>query len=99
MANDILMYKGRPLVRNGNTVYYGYMDQPYVAVLQIQSTRELQGEEVADKVKVSLFRTDPSIVKAKDKIAKTAERKGLYSALEIGSIWLERELKASGSNS
>lgn len=95
MADEVLMYKGKPLVRSGNTIYYGYMDQPYVAIMQIKSTRELQGEEVADKVVVQLFRTDPSITRLKDKIVKSADRVGLYSALEIGSIWLERELKAS----
>ena len=95
MAQDFLMYKGKPLVRSGNTIYYGYMDQPVVAIMQIVSTRELQGVEVADKINLQLFRTDPSITKLKDKIVKKAERKGLYSALETGSIWLERELKAS----
>ncbi|MBR6940839.1 MAG: hypothetical protein IKH65_08540 [Clostridia bacterium] len=93
MEQDILMYKDRPLVRHGNTIYYGYMDQPYVAILQIMSTREFQGEQIADKVTVQLFRTDPNITKLKDKIVKKAEGKGLYSALDIGSIWLERELK------
>ena len=95
MAQDFLMYKGKPLVRSGNTIYYGYMDQPVVAIMQIVSTRELQGVEVADKINLQLFRTDPSITKLKDKIVKKAERKGLYSALETGSIWLERELKKS----
>jgi hypothetical protein len=95
MAKDVLMYKGKPLVRSGNTIYYGYMDEPYVAIMQIASTRELQGQEVADKVNVQLFRTDPTIIKLKDKIVKKAECKGLYSALEVGSIWLERFLKAA----
>ncbi len=95
MAENILMYKGKPLVKSGNTIYYGYMDEPYVAILQIKSTREINGEEVADKVTVQLFRTDPAITRLKDKIVKNAERKGLYSALEIGCIWLERELKSS----
>ena len=95
MAENILMYKGKPLVKSGNTIYYGYMDEPYVAILQIKSTREINGEEVADKVTVHLFRTDPAITRLKDKIVKNAERKGLYSALEIGCIWLERELKSS----
>ena len=94
MAKDVLMYKGKPLVRSGNTIYYGYMDEPVVAIMQIVSTRELQGVEVADKINLQLFRTDPSITKLKDKIVKKAERKGLYSALETGCIWLERELKA-----
>ena len=90
--NDFLMYKGRPLVRNGKTVYYGYMSDPYVLIMQITSTREVNGIEVADRVVVQLVNTDPT-VRMKDKIVKKAERKGLYSAMDIGCIWLERELK------
>ena len=97
MAEDILMYKGKPLVRSGTVLYYGYMDQPGVAILQIMTTKELGGEQVADKVNVQLFRTDPAITKLKDKIVKKTERFGLYSALEIGCIWLERELKAAAN--
>ncbi len=90
--NDILMYKGRPLVRQGNTLYYGYMNEAYVVILQIMSTRELKGVEVADRVIVQLVNTDPN-VRTKEKILKKAERKGLYNAIDIGCIWLERELK------
>ena len=88
--SEFLMYKGRPLVRNGKTIYYGYMSDPYVAILQITSTRE--GGEVADRDLVQLVNTDPD-VRMKAKIVKKAERRGLYSAIEIGCIWLERELK------
>ena len=94
MADKILMYKGRPLVRKDNVIYYGYMDQPVVVIFQIKSTKELNGETVADDVMVTLMKTDPSIIKLKDKVLKSREKKGLYSALEMGSIWLERELKA-----
>ena len=87
-----LMYKGRPLVRNGKTIYYGYMSDPYVIIMQITSTREIKGVEVADRVLVQLVNTDPE-VRMKDKIVKKAERKGIYSAMDIGCIWLERELK------
>ena len=87
-----LMYKGRPLVRNGKTVYYGYMSDPYVLIMQITSTREVNGVEVADRVVVQLVNTAPN-VRMKDKIVKKAERKGLYNAMDIGCIWLERELK------
>ncbi len=90
--NDILMYKGRPLVRQGNTLYYGYMNEAYVVILQVMSTRELNGVEVADRVIVQLVNTDPN-VRTKEKILKKAERKGLYNAIDIGVIWLERELK------
>lgn len=90
--NDFLMYKGRPLVRSGKTIYYGYMSEPYVLILQITSTREIKGVEVADRVVVQLVSTDPD-VRPRDKIIKKAERKGLYNAMDIGAIWLERELK------
>lgn len=92
MAKDILMYKGKPLVRCGNTIYYGYMDEPYVTILQIQSMKEVNGEQMADKIIVQLFKTDPNIVRLKDKIEKKAERIGLADALDVGSIWLERAL-------
>ncbi len=90
--HSFLMYKGRPLVRNGKTLYYGYMSDPYVVIMQITSTREVNGLEVADRVVVQLVNTDPN-VRMKDKIVKKAERKGLYNAMDIGCIWLERELK------
>ena len=90
--HSFLMYKGRPLVRSGKTLYYGYMSDPYVVIMQITSTREVKGLEVADRVVVQLVNTDPN-VRMKDKIVKKAERKGLYNAMDIGCIWLERELK------
>ncbi len=92
MADNILMYKGKPLVRHGNVIYYGYMDEPYVTILQIQSTKEVNGEQMADKVTVQLLKTDPNITRLKDKIEKKAERIGLADALDVGSIWLERAL-------
>ncbi|MDY6016987.1 MAG: hypothetical protein SPI97_05175, partial [Oscillospiraceae bacterium] len=75
--NNFLMYKGRPLVRNGKTIYYGYMSDPYVVIMQITSTREVKGVEVAGRVVVQLVRTDPE-VRMKDKIVKKAERIGIY---------------------
>lgn len=90
--HSFLMYKDRPLVRSGKTLYYGYMSDPYVVIMQITSTREVKGLEVADRVVVQLVNTDPN-VRMKDKIVKKAERRGLYNAMDIGCIWLERELK------
>lgn len=89
--SDFLMYKGKPLVRNGKTIYYGYMSEPYVVIIQITSVREIKGVEVADRVVVQLVSTDPD-VRPRERIVKKAERTGLYSAMDIGSIWLEREL-------
>ena len=33
-----LTYKGRPLVRCGNDIYYGSMKDPFVVYLQVLST-------------------------------------------------------------
>ena len=94
--HSFLMYKGRPLVRNGKTLQYGYMSDPYVVIMQITSTRDVKGVEVADRVVVQLVNTDPN-VRMKEKIVKKAERRGIYNAMDIGCIWLERELKEANA--
>ncbi len=90
--NDFLEYKGKPLVRNGNTIYYGNMNEDFVVVIQITSTKEVKDLEVSDRVIVQLVSTDPNI-RPKERIIKKAEKRGLYNAMDIGSIWLERELE------
>ena len=45
--NAFLMYKGKPLVRQGNTLYYGMMNEPFVVMLQILSMKEQNGVQVA----------------------------------------------------
>ena len=86
-----LMYKGRPLVRSGNVLYYGSMAEKYVIVMQVLSTKEENGMTMAEKVQIQLMLTDEE-VRMKDRIVKKSEKIGLYNAMDIGSIWLEREL-------
>ena len=90
-TTPFLMYKGRPLVRSGNVLYYGSMAEKYVIVMQVLSTKEENGMQMADKIQVQLMLTDPD-VRMKDRIAKKSEKVGLYNAMDIGSIWLERAL-------
>ena len=40
-SKDFLMYKNRPLVRNGKTVYYGNMTDKYVIKMEIKSNEIL----------------------------------------------------------
>ncbi|NMP36577.1 MAG: hypothetical protein GX051_00415 [Clostridiales bacterium] len=86
-----LTYKGKPLVRSGNTLYYGNMSDSYVVMLSISSSKKVDDLEVADKVTVQLLSTDPD-VRPKDRIIKKSEKKSLYEAMDIGTIWLERAL-------
>ncbi len=89
---DFLTYKGKPLVRKGNEIYYGNMSEKYVIKLEILSTKKEGSLVLADKVKVFLMLSDTELG-LKDRIIKTSEKTGLYEAMDIGAIWLERELK------
>lgn len=89
-----LMYKCRPLVRKGNTLYYGSMAEPFVIMMQITSTKKVKELEVANKVTVQLMNTDPD-VRPRERIVKKSEKNGLYDAMDVGSIWLDRALQKS----
>lgn len=89
--SPFLMYKGRPLVRSGNVLYYGSMAEKYVIVMQILSTKDENDMTMAEKIQIQLMLTDPE-VRMKDRIVKKSEKIGLYNAMDIGSIWLERAL-------
>ena len=90
-SEEFFTYKGRPLVRCGDEMYYGNMEEPYVIRLQIKSKKEVNGEEIADKVAIQLLATDPYLSPRKQ-LVKSSEKKGLYLAMDIADIWLERAL-------
>ena len=89
--SKFLMYKGRPLVRSGNTLYYGSLAEKCVVMMQILSTKQVGDMTIADKIQVQLFSTDEEL-RMSDRILKKSEKHGLYNAMDIGSIWLERAL-------
>lgn len=89
MPQEFLRYKGRPLVRSGETLYYGSMGDKCVAHLQIKSQKEEIGLPMASKVVVQLISTDESLP-LKERILNKAERDGLYEALSIADIWMDR---------
>ncbi|HCW80934.1 MAG TPA: hypothetical protein DG942_07540 [Ruminococcaceae bacterium] len=85
------MYKGKPLVRCGNVLYYGSMTDPYVVRLEIKEKKMIKGLEVADKVSIQLMRTDQTIRNRKQ-IIKASEKNGLYRAIDLADVWLGRAL-------
>ncbi len=89
---DFLTYKGKPLVRKGNEIYYGDMSERYVILFKIQSTKKVGDMDIADKILVQLMDTDNDVDITK-RIVKKSEKNGLYEAMDIGYIWLERALK------
>ncbi len=82
-SKDFLMYKNRPLVRNGKTVYYGNMTDKYVIKMEIKSSKKVDDLEVADKVAVSLIHTDDNM-SPKDRIISQA-KKTVFTKLSISA--------------
>jgi len=89
--NELLEYKGRPLLRKDNLIYYGSMADKYIVQLQILSTKKVDDLDVATKVSVHLLLTD-SDIKTRDRIVKKTEKDSLYAAIDVASVWLERAL-------
>ena len=99
-AKKTLMYKGHPLRRKDNILYYGSMSDKYIIMMQIMETKTVlpaagaenaQELKVASKVSVQLQLTDPS-VKSRDRVVKKTEKNSLYAAMDVASVWLERAL-------
>lgn len=84
-----LMYQGKPLVREGNTIIYGDLNNdPCVLVLEILTyTGEGEDKVPKDIVMQLLDSKDPN------NIIKSAQKQGLHTAFELGLIWLGVELK------
>ena len=92
MADEkVLQYKGRPLMRKDNMVYYGSMADSHIVMLQILETKKVGDLDVASRVSVQLQLTDPS-ARSRDRIVKKTEKDGFYAALDVGCVWLERAL-------
>ena len=89
--NEVLTYKGHPLMRKDNLVYYGSMADEYIVMLQILETKKLDDLELATKVSVQLQLTDPDI-KSRDRVVKKSEKDSLYAAMDVASVWLDRAL-------
>ena len=89
--NKFLTYKGKPIVRKGNEIYYGNMYESHVVMLKILSTKTVGDMEVAEKVSIQLLATDDTLP-ATERVVKKSEKIGLYSAMDIAEAWLKREL-------
>jgi ribosomal protein L14E/L6E/L27E len=96
-----LEYKGRPLRRKDNIIYYGSMADKYIVMLQILDTKVVkpsanadsgaQDLKIATKVSIQLQLTDPEI-KSRNRVVKRSEKDSLYAAMDVASVWLERAL-------
>ena len=87
VSGKYLEYKGKPLVREGNTICYGDMNEKCFLVLEIMSYKEVKGNSLPDKILIQIIDSkDPT------KILKQGDKNGLHDAFSIGLVWLERAL-------
>jgi len=87
----VLEYKGHPLRRKDNLIYYGSMSDKYIIMLQILETKKVKDMDVATKVSIQLQLTDPDL-KSRDRVVKKSEKDSLYAAMDVASVWLDRTL-------
>ena len=86
------MYKGHPLRRVDNLIYYGTMADKYIIMMQVLDTKKEQDLNLATKVSVQLQLTNPDL-KSRDRVVKKSEKDSLYAAMDVAAIWLDRALK------
>lgn len=86
-----LEYRGRPLRRKDNFIYYGSMAEKYIIMLQVLDTKQVKDIDVASRVSVQLQLTDPDL-KSRDRVVKKSEKNSLYAAMDVASVWLDRAL-------
>ena len=86
-----LVYRGHPLRRKDNLIYYGSMADKYIVMLQVMDTKKVDDLDVATKVAVQLQLTDPDL-KSRDRVVKKSEKNSLYEAMDVACVWLDRAL-------
>jgi ribosome-associated translation inhibitor RaiA len=87
----VLEYKGHPLQRKDNIIYYGSFADKYIIMLQILDTKKVKDLDVATRVSIQLQLTDSGIT-SRDRIVKKAEKDSLYTAIDVAAVWLDRAL-------
>lgn len=84
-----LMYKDRPLVRQGDTICYGDMTEKYILIMEIMKYKEDNGERLPSQVFVQ-------VVESQNQSKSLPGAEGcydsLYTAFNYGLGWLEGAL-------
>lgn len=89
-AAEGLIYKGKPLLRKDNQIYYGNKDDKYIIYMQVQDSTKILDLNISTNILVQLQTNVPL---GKEKVLKKAERDGLYSALDLGEFWLNEAIE------
>ena len=86
-----LIYRGHPLRRVDNLIYYGSMADKYIIMMQVLDSEPLKDINLAKRVSIQLQQTAPNL-KSRDRVLRSTEKGSMAEAMEFASIWLERAL-------
>ena len=82
---NIFTYKGKPMVRRGDVIYYGDLSEKYIIIFTIKSKKKVGELEVADSISVDLCTNGTG----KNKVLRSVNRESLYEAIDIAEFWLQ----------
>lgn len=88
--DEFFSYKGYPLVRKGDEIYYGNMNDNTVIMMQILEKTKMGKLDVASRIKIYQMKTDEKL-SPMEAIVKQSEKSSLYEALDIAYVWLSRQ--------
>ena len=89
VSGKYLEYKGKPLVREGDTICYGDLNEKCILILEIMSYKEVDGKQVPKNILIQVIDSKDS-----SKIIKQGSKEGLHDAFTLGLVWLDMALKA-----
>ncbi|MDR3309814.1 MAG: hypothetical protein LBS90_00500 [Oscillospiraceae bacterium] len=69
------------------------MADSHIVMLQILESESRGGLDIPKKVSVQLQRTEQGLP-ANEVIVKSAEKRGLFDAVDMGAVWLVKALAA-----
>lgn len=90
VSGKYLEYLEKPLVREGDTICYGDMNEKAILILEIMSYKEVNGTKVPKDIIIQVL--DP---KDQTKIIKQGKKEGLSEAFGVGLVWLDLALKSA----
>lgn len=77
---NYLTWNGHPLVCRGNTMIYGNIADSHYIQFTVAGVDKIEDAAVSGTIQIALMQGM--------KVIKTAEREGMYNAMDIAEFWL-----------
>ena len=85
---DVLVDREKPLLRDGNILYYGDFKENFIVRFTILESEKVNDLDMAKKITIELLEKNGDDINSA-KLTKKAERTSMWAALDIGIYWLE----------